>query len=310
MKDLRGKLALVTGAGSGIGRAIAMELARHGANLFLVDICEPSLTEAAAEIGAEGVQGIPCVCDVAQPEEASRAVALLLETWGGLDILVNNAGVAYYGPTERMTAAQWDRVMGVNLLAPIQFTRELLPALLARPEAHILNVCSIGGLVASGRLAAYHASKFGLVGFSEALRAEFGPRGLGVTALCPGLVRTNLFRSAISGRPGTAVPIPPQWACAPPEAVARRAVRAIRRNQGLVLVTPMAHFLWGFKWLAPGLLDWIQRFRLHRRPRPAASAPATISVPPIQPAGIPSRKAGGAPRRPPQPLALPSRCGR
>jgi short-subunit dehydrogenase len=179
-------------------------------------------------------------------------------------VLVNNAGVAYYGPTHRMTASQCERVLAVNLLAPIQLTRELLPALLERPEAHVLNVCSIAGLVASGRLAAYHVSKFGLVGFSESLRAEYGSRGLGVTALCPGLVKTALFQTAMHNPRKKPLPKPPDWACTSPECIARRAVRAIRRNEGLVVVSPMARALWCFKRVAPGLLDWCQRFRRRR----------------------------------------------
>jgi NAD(P)-dependent dehydrogenase (short-subunit alcohol dehydrogenase family) len=216
------------------------------------------------------------VTDVASRDEVRQAVAAVIEQWGGLDILVNNAGIAYYGPTELMTEAQWDRLLAVNLHAPIQFTRELLPVLLARPEAHILNVCSVAGLVASPRLAAYHVSKFGLVGFSEALRAEFGSRGLGVTALCPGLVKTHLLDAAMTS-PGRAAPHVPRWACASPERVAVRAVRAIRRNQGLVPVTAMTHFLWAVKRLSPRLLDWIQQFRLHRRP-PAEGAAASERI--------------------------------
>jgi short-subunit dehydrogenase len=271
MKNIRGKSALVTGAASGIGRAIALALAQEGANLFLVDIDRPRLSAAADEARQCGVQVVAHVADVGKPDEVHQVVESVLKSGAGLDILVNNAGIAYYGPTEQMTAEQWERVLAVNLHAPLQFTRELLPALLARPEAHILNVCSIAGLVAMRRLAAYHASKFALVGFSESLRAEFGPRGVGVTALCPGLVRTNMFRAAKTA-PGKSIRELPSWLYTSPERVALRAVRAIRRSEGLVLITPLAHFLWGFKRLAPGLLDWLQRFRRHRR-RPVLTAP-------------------------------------
>src|SRR5262249_7265241 len=155
-------------------------------------------------------------CDLSQPAQVSACVQDALSCWGALDILVNNAGVAYYGPTERMTPGQWDWLLQVNLRSPIQLTQELLPTLLHRPEAHILNVCSIAGLVAGRKLAAYPVSKFGLVGFSEALRAEYAHRGLGVTALCPGLVRTGLFQAAVSGQPGKPVKPPPRWLCISP----------------------------------------------------------------------------------------------
>jgi short-subunit dehydrogenase len=169
-------------------------------------------------------------------------------------------------------------VLAVNLHAPIQFCRELLPSLLARPEAHILNLSSICGLVAGGRLCAYHTSKFGLMGFSEALRAEYARSGLGVSALCPGLVRTRFFETAASGRPGKPVPTPPAWICSSPQRVARKAVYAIRRNRRLVLVSPLAYALYYTKRFAPGLLDALHHVghkrRYHRHADEALSVAA------------------------------------
>ena len=164
-----------------------------------------------------------------------------------------------------MTAAQWDWLIGINLLAPIQITRELLPILLERPEAHILNVCSISGLVAGGRFAAYHTSKFGLIGFSESLRAEYGRRGLGVTALCPGPVQTNLYRQCATGQEGKTVPEPPRWLCSTVDSVAHSAVKAIRYNQRMPIVGLLAHLLWNMKWLAPDLIDFLNHFRTKKR---------------------------------------------
>jgi NAD(P)-dependent dehydrogenase (short-subunit alcohol dehydrogenase family) len=280
MRIVRGRKAVVTGAASGIGRAIALALAREGADLFLMDVDERGLDAVAAEAGLFGVEAVGVRCDLTQPAQITAALAQLLDRWGGVDIVVNNAGVVYYGPTDRMTAEQWDWLLAINLHAPIQIIRELLPVLKERPEAHILNVCSIAGLVAGGRTAAYHVSKFALVGFSESLRAEYGRRGIGVTALCPGPVRTNLYRSGISGK-GPAVPLPPRWICASEEAVARKAIRAIRRNRRLVLVTPLAHLLFNAKRFAPWLLDAMNRFRLKRRPRPPrpATTPAACASP-------------------------------
>ena len=278
MRTIRGKKALVTGAASGIGRAIALALARQGTDLYLLDVNESSLSVVADEARCYGVTVVLAVCDVACPDQVSARVGEVLKEWGELDILVNNAGVAYYGPTERMTAGQWQRLLAINLLAPIQFTRELLPSLLARPEAHIVNVCSIAGLVASGRLAAYHVSKFGLVGFSESLRAEYNRRGLGVTALCPGLVRTNIFQAAVNGRDNKPMPTPPAWMVASPEAVAHRTVQAILKNKGLVIVTPTARFLWYFKRFSPSLLSWVSGFGKRKR----IELPTTPMIEPVK----------------------------
>jgi len=162
--------------------------------------------------------------------------------------------------------------LGINLLAPIQITRELLPTLLSRPDAHIVNVCSIAGLVAGARTTAYHVSKFGLVGFTESLRAEYGRRGIGVTALCPGPVRTNLYRAAVSAKKRKpVVPEPPAWLSTSPEHVAAAALRAITKNRRFVLVTPVAHALYNAKRFAPALLDWMHQFG-RRKSRPTVAA--------------------------------------
>lgn len=252
MKTLRGKKALITGAASGIGRALALGLAHEGTHLILLDIDRPGLDAVALETRRLGVDVDTRICDLRQPAEISECVADVLAR-GGVDILVNNAGVATYGPTEQMSEEQWSRVLDVNLLAPIQFVRELLPSLRSRAEAHILNVCSLAGLVATSRLAAYNVSKFGLQGLSESLRAEYGRTGLGVTSLCPGFAPTNIYQAANrDGSPQHAAP-PSAWIMTTPERIAARAIRGIRRNQPIVVITPMARVLWFLKRLAPRL---------------------------------------------------------
>ena len=129
------------------------------------------------------------VVDLTQRDEIHALADEVNAQWRGLDLLINNAGVAFYGPTHQMTEAQWDRLMGINLEAPIHLTRRLMPALMSREGSHIANMCSVSGLVAGGRFNAYHTTKYGLVGFTEALRAEYGRSGLGVTAiLLPSIV--------------------------------------------------------------------------------------------------------------------------
>jgi short-subunit dehydrogenase len=165
--------------------------------------------------------------------------------------------------------------LAVNLHAPIQFTRELLPAMLKTRDAHIVNVASICGLVGLARVAAYSTTKFGLVGFSESLRHEYGRAGLGVTALCPGLVDTNLFTSAPRGKDLKQSKLPPRWTLITPDAVARRAIRAIYRNQHMVVMQPMSRFLYLTKRYFPRLLDLAHHLRRHKqapsipRPKPA-----------------------------------------
>jgi short-subunit dehydrogenase len=267
MRVIRGKKALVTGAASGIGRAIALRLAHEGASLFLVDINEVGLAGVATEARQAGVEVITHRCNVAEPREVSAAVSEVLGRWNGVDILVNNAGITYYGRTERMAAEHWEKLLRVNLLSHIQFTRELLPSMLDRREAHVLNLCSILGLIGMPKVTAYCTSKFGLVGFSESLRNEFGREGLGVTAVCPGFVTTNLFASAEAEEDQEERKTPPRAICTTPERVANAAVKAIYRNRRLVVMEPFARSLYFMKRFAPWLMDFI--FHLGRRKRVA-----------------------------------------
>jgi 3-oxoacyl-[acyl-carrier protein] reductase len=265
MKIIRGKKAFITGAASGIGRAIAVALAEEGADLYLVDIDEAGLEVTAREAASRGVEVVTAVCDLREPAQITAAVRALLSRWESLNILINNAGVLFYGPTHRMTDEQWHRVMSVNLAAPVQLARELLPRLLSSQDAHLVNVCSIFGLVGSRNIAAYQTSKYGLIGFTEALRTEYGGRTFGVTAVCPGFVSTPMMERVVTGKPsancrsGRSPTPPPAWIVTSPERVAAKTVAAIRKNRGLVIVTPAARLLWWLKRLSPGAVDWVSR---------------------------------------------------
>jgi short-subunit dehydrogenase len=279
MKHLKGKRCLLTGAASGIGRALALRLAAEGVHLYLLDVDAAGLQSVIDECRQRGVATVGRQCDLSQPTQISAAVADLLARWKYIDLLVNNAGVAYYGPTENMSGLQWDWLMAINLIAPVQITRELLPTLMARKGTHILNVCSISGIAAGGRFTAYHTSKFGLVGFTEALRAEYNRKGIGVTNLCPGPVSSNLYNRAMSGRnKNQPVPNPPSWISASPDWVARRGIHGIKHNKRIVLVTPLARLLYAMKRISPGFLDWLNH--ISRRKRPVAGDTSNAETPP------------------------------
>jgi 3-oxoacyl-[acyl-carrier protein] reductase len=265
MKTIRGRRAMVTGAANGIGRAIALALAEEGADLFLVDIDSDNLSAVAVGARAYGVEAATYVCDLAEPTQVSAAVERVRQ-WGGLNILINNAGLAYYGPAHLMTDEQWNRIMAVNLLAPVQLVRALLPTLLAADEAHILNMCSMFGLTTWRKTLAYQTTKFALVGFTAGLRADYCRDHFGVTALCPGFVQSALVEDYAAGEPHKRRSVP-RWICATPETVAARAIQAIRRNQGMVVITPAAHLWWRLGRFFPGLVDWLIREGWRRRPR-------------------------------------------
>lgn len=265
MRSFAGKQIVLTGAASGIGRAIALRLAKEGALLHLVDINLDGLNDLASEI-ANSVAAV-WQCDLSAPADIDRWLDQLEAIPTPIDGLINNAGVAYYGATDAMTMQQWDWLMNINLNAPIRITQRLLPGLMQRPDAHIVNMCSISGLVAGGRFAAYHTSKFGLIGFTEAIRAEFGRKGIGVTSICPGPVQTALYDSAESSRTDKAVPTPPVWVCTTPEKVANKTIAAMKKNKRQVLITPMAHGLFQMKKFVPGLIDFANQFSRKKKRR-------------------------------------------
>ncbi len=283
MRTIQDKVALVTGAGSGLGRAIALRLAREGARLHLVDVNAAAVNETATQIHTTGRKAAVTICDLSDLGSIDTLVEDVQAQWDGLDILVNNAGIGWYGPTRRMTDDEWDRLLTINLLAPIRLTRRLLGTMLARPEAHVVNMASICGWVCGGRFNAYHVSKFGLVGFSEALRAEFNRHGLGVTALCPGPVLTELYKNSGCAYPDREAPNPPAWACTTPERVAEKTVRAIYRNHAISLVGIAAYVLYYCKRFAPGMfyaMHSIGRARnLRNKLQKLSAAPAAIDEP-------------------------------
>ena len=265
MRSFAGKHIVVTGAAFGIGRALASCLAEHGAMLHLVDINQEGLDQLASEIS--GSVAATWQCDLSSAADTDRWLDQLQGFPEPIDGLINNAGVAYYGATESMTMEQWDWLMNINLHAPIRITQRLIPALMQRPDAHIVNMCSVAGLVAGGRFAAYHTSKFGLIGFTEAIRAEFGRRGIGVTAICPGPVQTDLYDSAESTRADQVVPKPPAWVCTTAEKVAIKTLAAMKKNKRQVLITPTAHGLFHMKKFIPGLIDFANQFSRKKRRR-------------------------------------------
>jgi 3-oxoacyl-[acyl-carrier protein] reductase len=270
VKVLAGRRALVTGSASGIGRAIALALARERMELFLVDINAEGL-EGTAAAASTFTSAVTHTADLRHKDSVDACISAVL-AGGGVDLLVNSAGLTYVGPTEHMTDEQAAELVGVNLEAPLRITQGLLPSLLSRKEAHILNVCSFGGLVPHFNETLYSLTKYALVGYSQALRLEYGDRGLGVTAICPGLVKTNLqVLEPAEGRP----PAPgyAERLSISPERVAATAIDAVRRNRAVVVGGVTPHALWLLNRLFPPLFDYLHfgiAKQAHKQARSAA----------------------------------------
>lgn len=262
MRSMQGKRALVTGAAGGIGQAIAGRLAREGVQLALLDKNRDRLSGIDWKGPQADSAPLLLECDLSNQDEIQGSIERLVDSWGGLDILINNAGVVFYGKTHKMSQAESDQVLRVNLAGPFELTRLLLPHLLSAPEAHIVNISSVYGYLATNRCSAYHATKYGLIGFSEALRAEYARQQLGVTVLCPGFVQTELFQPMASSEGKFRTP--PPWICTTPERVAECVVRSIYRNRRLVLAGWLAHVTYAARRIAPGVFDAMYHLK---RPR-------------------------------------------
>jgi meso-butanediol dehydrogenase / (S,S)-butanediol dehydrogenase / diacetyl reductase len=222
---LAGKVALVTGAARGIGRGIALALAAEGVHLALADLGvaeDPALPyrlgrpadleETARQVAGRGVQATALVADVTRGADVEAAVAATVGQLGGLDILVNNAGVILAGPVEALTEAQWDRLMGVNVKGVFLCIQAALPHLRGRGEGAIVNVSSISGKTGRGFTAAYAASKFAVVGLTQALAQELGPANIRVNAVCPGLLRTSMWLDVVGPARAASLGVPPEQA--------------------------------------------------------------------------------------------------
>jgi NAD(P)-dependent dehydrogenase (short-subunit alcohol dehydrogenase family) len=185
-----GRVAIVTGAAQGIGRRTAELLAERGYDLALSDLRPPSDTlRAVTELGAEAIQVLG---DISDEAAVFRFAATVRERWGRADVLVNNAGISMIAPAEHLTAADYRRVLEVNLVAPFLLAKAFSAMMLSQRAGSIINVSSVAGLVGVADRAAYNASKHGLIGLTRTLAAEWGGRGVRVNAVCPGWVKTEM----------------------------------------------------------------------------------------------------------------------
>jgi len=189
---LKGRVALVTGGGRGIGREIALAFAREGLAVAVAARTLSQVEEAAAAVRALGAKALPVALDVADAGAIPAAVKAVSDALGPVDVLVNNAGIAESAPFAKTDPALWERHLRVNVTGPFLLTREVLPGMLERGWGRVINVASLAGLFGAPYITAYATSKHALVGFTRAVAAEVSGKGVTVNALCPGYVATDL----------------------------------------------------------------------------------------------------------------------
>lgn len=191
-QSLKGKVAIITGAARGIGKATAVALAKEGVNVGLIARTESTLKEVAAELEGMGVKVAYAAADIASKEQVEAAVETLKNELGPADILINNAGIATFGTVLEMDPAEWKGMIDTNVLGTYYVTRAVLPQLVEKNSGDIINISSTNGLNGAATASAYSASKFAVIGFTESLAQEVRRNNIRVSALTPSTVATDL----------------------------------------------------------------------------------------------------------------------
>lgn len=248
--NLNGARIILTGAGSGIGRSLALELARRGSFMVLVGRNQERLSEVAQMAQEAGGRALPFAFDVTDCHGHERVAAFAVEKLGGVDILINNAGISSFQEFARQDPADIDRLIRTNVTGPLLLTRAVLPLMLGEGHGRIVNVGSAFGSIAFAHWAAYSASKFALRGFSEALRRELDGSGVGVTYVAPRATRTPLNSDAVyelSKKTGMNMDSP--------ETVALAIVRAIESGRDEHAIGGPERFFAKVNALFPGIVN-------------------------------------------------------
>jgi NAD(P)-dependent dehydrogenase (short-subunit alcohol dehydrogenase family) len=257
MDSLDGKVAIVTGGGSGIGEAVSRELARRGARVIIADIDDDAAKQVAAAIADDGGQATASRVDVSQEQDITRLVQDTAAAYGRLDFQFNNAGIAIGGDARDLTPGQWRQVLDVDLYGVLYGTLAAYPIMAGQGFGHIVNTSSGAGLVPTPLNAPYCTAKHGVVGLSLSLRLEGADLGVKVSVVCPGYVRTKIFSTAVM------VNMPRELANRTPGRIkmieaaqaARVILDGVARNRAVIAFPGYIRLAWRTSCLFPRLLD-------------------------------------------------------
>ena len=254
MNTLQGRVAAITGAASGIGRELAYALTQKGCHVALADVDEAGLQETAQQVQTLGGHASVHRVDVSDEAQVQAFADATLKTHGAVHLLFNNAGVTYSGTFLEHDRAQWDRILGTNLMGVIYGCRAFLPHLLAADEAHIINISSIFGIIGVPGQSAYCTSKFAVRGFSESLWIELSQSQVGVTVVHPGGIATGIAANSGYANPELKEQLVRAFKhTMPPAIAARQILQAVEEKQPRVLITKAA------RWA-----DWMKRIMPNR----------------------------------------------
>ena len=269
-----GKTVVITGGSRGLGLVMARQLAEEGANLVLLARTEQDLRAAECDLKEFSSSVLAIPCDVGSQTEVEAAIGLAAERFGRIDVLINNAGHIQVGPIEHMGIQDFEEVMDVHFWGSLFAMLEVIPHMRAQGEGRIVNIASIGGKVSVPHMAPYCASKFALVGLSDAMRAELARHSIRVTTVCPWFMRTgSAYNVEVKGRhqqefawfaAGGSVPLLTVSA----ERAARKIIEACRRGAPRLMMTPWGKFAAIANELTPGLIASMQKLANRMLPGP------------------------------------------
>jgi NAD(P)-dependent dehydrogenase (short-subunit alcohol dehydrogenase family) len=261
MNHYRNKIAIVTGGGSGIGKAICVYLAQHGAKVVIADLKHESAQQVEAQILTLGGQTRAVAVDVTRPQDVQSLIEDTVKAYGQIDYLFNNAGIGINGEFQDMSLEQWRHILDVNLWGTVYGCHYAYPIMMKQGCGHIINTSSLGGLIPGGLMTSYSAAKHAVVGLSLTLRAEAKQYGIKVSALCPGFMTTNIQKaspnvsvyldSEKNKRMGAGKKYPT------PEQCINQIMRGVAKNKAII-VSPIKHkvFWWMYR-LFPGLIPYM-----------------------------------------------------
>jgi NAD(P)-dependent dehydrogenase (short-subunit alcohol dehydrogenase family) len=257
MDHFEGKVAIVTGAASGIGKEISRALVARGATVVLADIHAENVAAAADELGRDKTE--PRVVDVTDAQAVADAVRDVVDRHGRLDFMFNNAGIAVFGNARDMTLDDWNRLVDINIRGVIHGVAAAYPLMTRQGFGHIVNTASAAGLAPTPGGTGYSMTKHAVVGLSTSLRVEASRYGVRVSAVCPGFIETPILQNAKLidiDKEEAMRQLPFRFHSAVD--LARAVLRGVERNQGIVVFTPFARFGWYFYRLSPALAQRLQ----------------------------------------------------
>ena len=262
----RDKIAIITGAGSGIGKALAKQLAKKGARLVVCDINQERIEQTQKELEKLGVEIRAWQVDVSDYQAVKNMVDATVEQFGRLDYIFNNAGIAIGGEVRDITIEDWRAVINVNFWGVINGIACAYPIMVRQGFGHIINLSSIEGLVPFPGTVSYVASKFGVFGLSLALLLEAERLGVKVSVVCPGLVHTRIFDDAKMVKLEREKAIKPMVSVPGvfAEECARRILKGVERNQPIIVITFLAKLMYFLQRLSPWLMMKIMQFHFRK----------------------------------------------